>query len=89
MKYWCKWRQNGCARIIDSSGFVSGLYEGRVAMYDSPANNTYTVILNQLKDSDKGYYWCMTDEEKEQQSSTELKIIDGTSSHIGSSLPAQ
>ncbi|NXA24710.1 PIGR protein, partial [Ibidorhyncha struthersii] len=77
VKYWCKWRQNGCAKIIDSSGFVSGLYEGRVAMYDSPANNTYTVILNQLKDSDKGYYWCMTDEEKEQQSSTELKIIDG------------
>lgn len=58
-------------------------------MYDSPANNTYTVILNQLKDSDKAYYWCMTDEEKEQQSSTELKIIDGTSSHVGSSLPAQ
>ncbi|NWX43297.1 PIGR protein, partial [Steatornis caripensis] len=77
MKYWCKWRQNGCARIIDSSGYVSALYEGRVAMYDSPGNKTITIILNQLKNSDEGYYWCMTDEEKEQQSSTELKIIDG------------
>ncbi|XP_019325863.1 PREDICTED: polymeric immunoglobulin receptor [Aptenodytes forsteri] len=76
-KYWCKWRQNGCARIIESSGYVSELYEGRVAMYDSPDNNTITIILNQLKDTDKGYYWCMTDEDKEQQSSTELKIIDG------------
>ncbi|KFV49606.1 Polymeric immunoglobulin receptor, partial [Gavia stellata] len=76
-KYWCKWRQNGCARIIDNIGYVSALYEGRVAMYDSPDNKTITIILNQLKDSDKGYYWCMTDEEKEQQSSTELKIIDG------------
>ncbi|KFO12831.1 Polymeric immunoglobulin receptor, partial [Balearica regulorum gibbericeps] len=77
VKYWCKWRENGCARIIDNTGYVSALYEGRVAMYDSPDNKTITIILNQLKDSDKGYYWCMTDEEKEQQSSTELKIIDG------------
>ncbi|NXT83465.1 PIGR protein, partial [Zapornia atra] len=77
VNYWCKWRESGCARIIDNTGFVSPIYEGRVAMYDSPGNKTITVILNQLKDSDKGYYWCMTDEEKEQQSSTELKIIDG------------
>ncbi|XP_009325701.1 PREDICTED: polymeric immunoglobulin receptor [Pygoscelis adeliae] len=77
VKYWCKWRKNGCSRIIDSSGYVSDRYEGRVAMYDSPDNKTITIILNQLKDSDEGYYWCMTDEDKEQQSSTELKIIGG------------
>ena len=58
-------------------------------MYDSPGNETITIILNQLKDTDEGYYWCMTDEEKEQQSSTQLKIIDGMSLRIGSSLPAQ
>ncbi|KFQ76976.1 Polymeric immunoglobulin receptor, partial [Phaethon lepturus] len=77
VKYWCKWRQNGCARIIDNSGYVARLYEGRVAMYDTPNNKTITIILTQLKGSDEGYYWCMTNEEKEQQSSTELKIIDG------------
>ncbi|PKU32435.1 polymeric immunoglobulin receptor-like [Limosa lapponica baueri] len=77
VKYWCKWRDNGCAKIIENTGFVSPLYEGRVAMYDNPQNNSYTIILNQLRDSDKGYYWCMTDKENEQQSSTELKIIDG------------
>ncbi|NXS47650.1 PIGR protein, partial [Balaeniceps rex] len=76
VRYWCKWREHGCARIVDSTGYVSAPYEGRVAMFNSP-NNTITVILNQLTDTDKGYYWCMTDEEKEQQSSTELKIIDG------------
>ncbi|XP_069732309.1 polymeric immunoglobulin receptor [Phaenicophaeus curvirostris] len=76
-KYWCKWRQYGCARIIDNMGFVSGLYEGRVAMFDNPENKSVTIILNQLKDSDKGYYWFMTDEVKEQQTSTELEIIDG------------
>lgn len=64
-------------------------YEGRVALYDNPVNNTFTVILNQLTDSDKGYYWCMTDEIREQQSSTELKIIDGTSWRGGTSLPPQ
>ncbi|NXE74129.1 PIGR protein, partial [Cochlearius cochlearius] len=77
VKYWCKWREMGCTRIIDSSGYVSPAYEGRVAMFDSPNNKTVTIILNQLKDSDKGYFWCMTDEVKEQQSSTELKIVDG------------
>ncbi|NXF93542.1 PIGR protein, partial [Eubucco bourcierii] len=77
LKYWCKWRQKGCSRIIDSSGFVSPLYEGRVIMVDNPANKTFSIILNQLQDSDKGYYWCMTEEKKEQQSSTELKVIDG------------
>ncbi|NXS95387.1 PIGR protein, partial [Jacana jacana] len=76
-KYWCKWRENGCAKIIDNSGFVSPMYEGRVAMYDNPQNNSYTIILNQLKDSDKGHYWCMTEKDSEQQSSTELKIIEG------------
>ncbi|XP_009488345.1 polymeric immunoglobulin receptor-like [Pelecanus crispus] len=76
VKYWCKWRQHGCARIIDNTGYVSPAYEGRVAMFHSP-NNTITIILNQLKDTDEGYYWCMTEEEKEQQSSTELKITDG------------
>ncbi|KAM9519903.1 polymeric immunoglobulin receptor-like isoform 2-T2 [Guaruba guarouba] len=77
VNYWCKWRQNGCYRIIDNSGYVSDLYEGRVAMYDNPDNQTITIILNQLKDSDEGYYWCMTDEEEEQKSSTELKIVEG------------
>ncbi|NXT39060.1 PIGR protein, partial [Pelecanoides urinatrix] len=77
VRYWCKWRENGCAKIIENTGYVSDLYEGRVTMYDSPNNKTITIILNQLKDSDNGYYWCMTNEEKEQQSSAELKIIDG------------
>ncbi|KFV58877.1 Polymeric immunoglobulin receptor, partial [Tyto alba] len=77
VRYWCKWRKNGCARIVDNSGYVSGLYEGRVAMFDSPNNATTTIILNQLSDNDQGYYWCMTDEVKEQQTSTELMIVDG------------
>ncbi|NXX86747.1 PIGR protein, partial [Urocolius indicus] len=76
-KYWCKWRKNGCARIIDTTGYVSPTYEGRVAMYNSPENQTTTIILNQLKDSDQGYYWCMTEDAKEQQSSMELKVAEG------------
>ncbi|NWX88201.1 PIGR protein, partial [Nothoprocta pentlandii] len=83
LKYWCKWRKNGCSRIIDSNGFVSDLYEGRVAMYDNPQNNTLTVILNRLADSDSGYYWCMTNENREKKTSKELKIVDGEPSLTG------
>ncbi|NXH09951.1 PIGR protein, partial [Bucco capensis] len=77
IKTWIKWRQQGYKRIIDTSGYVAPLYEGRVVMYNDPVNNTVTIILNQLQDSDKGYYWCISEEVKEQRSSTELKIIDG------------
>ncbi|NWH69735.1 PIGR protein, partial [Piaya cayana] len=76
-KYWCKYRPYGCTRIIDNKGFVWDKYEGRVAMFDNPENKSVTIILNQLKDDDQGYYWFMTDEVKEQQTSTELKIMDG------------
>ncbi|NWI17528.1 PIGR protein, partial [Crypturellus soui] len=77
LKYWCKWRQNGCSRIIDSNGFVSDQYEGRVTMHDDPDNNTVTIILNRLADSDNGYYWCMTNENREKKTSKELKVVDG------------
>ncbi|XP_009075525.1 PREDICTED: polymeric immunoglobulin receptor, partial [Acanthisitta chloris] len=76
-RIWCKWRKNGCAKIIDNTGNVMYGYEGRVAMFENPDSKTVTVILNQLKESDKGYYWCMTNDAKEQQTSSELKIIDG------------
>ncbi|NXB10236.1 PIGR protein, partial [Cnemophilus loriae] len=77
-RIWCKWRQQGgCDKIIDSIGFVNYRYEGRVAMFENPGNKTVTVILNQLQDKDKGFYWCMSNELKEQQSSTELEVVEG------------
>ncbi|NXA06330.1 PIGR protein, partial [Sapayoa aenigma] len=74
---WCMWRPRGCGKIIDNAGNVKPGYEGRVAMFENPANKTVTIILNQLTSKDIGYYWCMSDEVKEQQSSTELKVIEG------------
>ncbi|KAM9185129.1 polymeric immunoglobulin receptor [Mergus octosetaceus] len=77
LKYLCKWRKNGCSRIIENNGFVYDTYEGRVAMFDNPQNGTFSIVLNQLRDSDKGYYWCMTNDERERKSSKELKIVEG------------
>ncbi|NXQ29057.1 PIGR protein, partial [Alaudala cheleensis] len=77
-RIWCKWRiQGGCDKIIDNSGNVKYNYEGRVAMFENPENKTVTIILNQLQKRDEGFYWCMTNELKEQQSSTELKVVEG------------
>lgn len=80
-RYWCKWRaKGGCDRIIDNTGYVKFGYEGRVAMFENPENKTVTIILNQLRaGKDNGSYWCMSDELKEQQSSTELKLVEGKS----------
>ncbi|NXB31625.1 PIGR protein, partial [Eulacestoma nigropectus] len=76
-RIWCKWRPQGCDKIIDNVGNVKINYEGRVAMFENPGNKTVTVILNQLEAKDEGFYWCMSNELKEQQSSTELKVVDG------------
>ncbi|NXY08697.1 PIGR protein, partial [Pteruthius melanotis] len=76
-RIWCKWRVQGCDKIIDNTGYVKYKYEGRVAMFENPENKTVTIILNQLEAKDEGFYWCMSNELKEQQSSTELKVVDG------------
>ncbi|XP_060087263.1 polymeric immunoglobulin receptor-like [Heteronotia binoei] len=77
LKYLCKWRKNGCTQLINNFGDVLDSYEGRIVMHDNPENGTFTVILNQLQETDAGYYWCMTDGEQEKKSTTELKIIEG------------
>ncbi|NXO87754.1 PIGR protein, partial [Sitta europaea] len=76
-RIWCKWRGKGCDKIIDNTGYVKNRYEGRVAMFENPKNKTVTIILNQLQTTDEGFYWCMSNELKEQQSSTELKVVEG------------
>lgn len=77
-RYWCKWRkEGGCDKIIDSTGYVRFRYEGRVAMFESPENKTVTMVLTQLQARDEGFYWCMSDDLREQQSSTQLKVLEG------------
>ncbi|NWZ41179.1 PIGR protein, partial [Brachypodius atriceps] len=77
-RIWRKLReQGGYETIIDNAGFVKYNYEGRVAMFENPENKTVTIILNQLQTKDAGFYWCMSNELKEQQSSTELKVVEG------------
>ncbi|NWU07723.1 PIGR protein, partial [Cephalopterus ornatus] len=76
-RVWAKWKPNKYTRIIDNVGYVKPDFEGRVAMFENSDNATVTVILNQLKDEDKGYFWCITNELKEQQSSAELKFVEG------------
>ncbi|NWT60970.1 PIGR protein, partial [Erythrocercus mccallii] len=77
-RIWCKLRkEGGYETIIDNTGYVKYNYEGRVAMFESPENKTVTIILNQLQAKDEGFYWCLSNELKEEQSSTELKVVEG------------
>ncbi|KAG6935518.1 polymeric immunoglobulin receptor [Chelydra serpentina] len=77
LKYWCKWRKNGCNQLITNLASMIDAYEGRIVLHDNPENGTFTVIMNQLTAADAGYYWCMTDGDMERKSTKELKIIDG------------
>ncbi|XP_066480758.1 polymeric immunoglobulin receptor [Tiliqua scincoides] len=83
IKYWCKWKKHGCTQLINNNGYVLDSYEGRLVIYDNPENGTFTIILNQLKEEDIGYYWCMTDGEQEKKSTAELKIVEGQPSLTG------
>ncbi|NXO43696.1 PIGR protein, partial [Locustella ochotensis] len=77
-RLWGKWREKGgYDTIIDNTGNVNPNYEGRVAMFENPENRTVTVILTQLQAKDEGFYWCISSDLKEQQSSTELKVVKG------------
>ncbi|NXP24536.1 PIGR protein, partial [Scytalopus superciliaris] len=76
-RIWAKWQPNKYMRIIDNADYVNPGYTGRVAMFENAANKTVTVILNQLTQEDIGYYWCITNELKDQQSSAELMVIEG------------
>ncbi|NXA01506.1 PIGR protein, partial [Nesospiza acunhae] len=77
-RFWCKQKGRQCGNtIINNAGRVEDTYEGRVAMFENPENKTVAIILNQLQDKDKGTYWCMSNELREQQSSTELTVVPG------------
>ncbi|XP_029429272.1 polymeric immunoglobulin receptor-like isoform X2 [Rhinatrema bivittatum] len=77
-KYWCKWREHGCTQLMTMDGFVKDDYEGRIMMYDNPENGTFTVLMNQLKAEDEGWYWCVTSDENVDHTSTvQVKIKEG------------
>ncbi|NXL19529.1 PIGR protein, partial [Setophaga kirtlandii] len=77
-RIWCKQKGRQCGNtIIDNAGYVDNSYKGRVAMFENPKNKTVTIILNQLREKDKGTYWCMSNQLREQQSSTELTLVPG------------
>ncbi|EMP30813.1 Polymeric immunoglobulin receptor, partial [Chelonia mydas] len=77
LKYWCKWRKNGCSQLINNFETLTDSYEGRIVLHDNPENGTFTVIMNRLTAADAGYYWCMTDGDMERKSTKELKITEG------------
>ncbi|NXF84269.1 PIGR protein, partial [Sclerurus mexicanus] len=74
---WAKWEPKKYTRLISNDGFVSRNYTGRVAMFENPNNRTVTIILNQLTLNDTDYYWCVTNELKELQTSAELIVVEG------------
>ncbi|XP_045692934.1 CMRF35-like molecule 6 [Phyllostomus hastatus] len=59
-KYWC---EDPCTRllknkIVATTGSEREVRRGRVSIRDHPANLTFTVTLENLKEDDGGTYWC-------------------------------
>ncbi|XP_062066233.1 polymeric immunoglobulin receptor isoform X2 [Lepus europaeus] len=64
--------------LVDSGeGLVQKDYRGRLALFKEPGNGTFSVILNQLAAEDKGFYWCVSDNDSPWTTSVELQIVDG------------
>uniref|UniRef100_A0AC11DYU6 Uncharacterized protein n=1 Tax=Ovis aries TaxID=9940 RepID=A0AC11DYU6_SHEEP len=58
-KYWCKppclWR------MVETRESEREVRRGRVSIRDRPANLTFTVTLESLREEDAGRYWCGID----------------------------
>ncbi|KAL6468118.1 hypothetical protein MHYP_G00237950 [Metynnis hypsauchen] len=52
-KYWCKGKNWSFCKIVNSTNT-----SGNASVTDHPTQNMFTVELNNLQDSDSGYYWC-------------------------------
>ncbi|NXM78804.1 PIGR protein, partial [Serilophus lunatus] len=58
-KYLCRWKEGSCSVLLDADGFVHESYKGRIQITSSdPKNGTYTVVMSQLREGDRGWYWC-------------------------------
>ncbi|NWI59174.1 PIGR protein, partial [Calyptomena viridis] len=58
-KYLCRWKEGNCSVLLDADGFVHESYKGRIQLTSSdPEHGTYTVVMNQLREEDTGWYWC-------------------------------
>uniref|UniRef100_A0A3B1IXZ3 Immunoglobulin domain-containing protein n=1 Tax=Astyanax mexicanus TaxID=7994 RepID=A0A3B1IXZ3_ASTMX len=53
-KYWCKGGTWSSCRIV---GYTNSSNTG-ISVTDYPSQNMFTVDLNNLQDSDSGWYWC-------------------------------
>ncbi|XP_036375402.1 polymeric immunoglobulin receptor-like [Megalops cyprinoides] len=56
VKYWCRgYHWHNCATIVRTD---SPQTTGKVSITDDPAQQVFTVTLNDLQVKDSGYYWC-------------------------------
>ncbi|XP_069489311.1 mucin-4-like isoform X12 [Ambystoma mexicanum] len=81
-KHWCKSSGTDCLLLVDDAGFVSDAYKGRISLKTGgQSNGTFTFLLTDLRDTDRGWYWCVaTDGVYEVTSTVELQIDKGTAS---------
>ncbi|XP_069489309.1 serine-rich adhesin for platelets-like isoform X10 [Ambystoma mexicanum] len=89
-KHWCKSSGTDCLLLVDDAGFVSDAYKGRISLKTGgQSNGTFTFLLTDLRDTDRGWYWCVaTDGVYEVTSTVELQIDKGLDSSIhGSGVP--
>ncbi|XP_069489312.1 serine-rich adhesin for platelets-like isoform X13 [Ambystoma mexicanum] len=81
-KHWCKSSGTDCLLLVDDAGFVSDAYKGRISLKTGgQSNGTFTFLLTDLRDTDRGWYWCVaTDGVYEVTSTVELQIDKGSDS---------
>ncbi|KAM5132255.1 polymeric immunoglobulin receptor-like [Mantella aurantiaca] len=76
-KFWCKLEDGVCNPIVKSDGYVMDAYEGRVLIRDDPTSGLMQVLLNHISREDQGWYWCVTaDERHDQTSAVQVRISE-------------
>ncbi|OCT94621.1 polymeric immunoglobulin receptor isoform X1 [Xenopus laevis] len=57
-KYFCKINKGECRTIINSTGYISNEYHGRIVLSNGEDPGSFTVKLIQLRKEDAGLYLC-------------------------------
>ncbi|CAI5671756.1 unnamed protein product [Oreochromis niloticus] len=80
VKYWCHgWWRISC-KILPPIDETSSANPNKVSIFDDPARFMFTVTMNDLKETDSGWYWCGVElAGADDMDYTEVKVIHGVS----------
>ncbi|KAL4007275.1 hypothetical protein ACER0C_001127 [Sarotherodon galilaeus] len=81
VKYWCHGRKSDFCDILARTDEKSRANQNKVSIFDNRDGSMFTVTMNDLKETDSGWYWCGVEiaSGNDYLDYTQVKVIHGVS----------